>query len=293
LLGGAHRLALAGQDPVLEAHFPTTGGDGDVHATFEALVALVAAPPSMVREALGHPPQTNDVGRSGALVPGFLQVARDTGLPLRLRELGTSAALNLRVDRYRYEQDGMAWGDPASGVRLVDLWDGAAPPLDEPAIIVDRRGCDHDPIDVADEATALALLSYVWPGQDERFDLLRAALDAAVHHPVAIDRADIGDWVEQQLAEPCPGTATVVFNSFVWQYLNGPTRARVIDALAEAGGRARPDAPVAWMRLEPAEAGWPVELRLTLWDGSAASGRERLLATTGGHGGPVTWLDQE
>ena len=34
----------------------------------------------------------------------------------------------------------------------------------------------------------------------------------------------------------------------------------------------------------------PAELRLTLWDGSHTTGRERLLATTGFHGGPLDWI---
>jgi hypothetical protein len=59
----------------------------------------------------------------------------------------------------------------------------------------------------------------------------------------------------------------------------------VREVLEAAGARATRAAPVAWLRLEPAEAGTPTELRLTLWPG----GEEQLLATAGFHLGPVHW----
>jgi hypothetical protein len=130
----------------------------------------------------------------------------------------------------------------------------------------------------------------VWPGQDERFALLRAALDIARQVPPVVDRADAADWLDAQLADPVPGVATVVYHSIFWQYLDGPTRDRIVATLGEAGRRATADAPLAWLRLEPAESGHPAELRLATWDGAAGSGHDRLLATSGFHGGPVTWL---
>jgi hypothetical protein len=285
LLGGIHRLVLAGDLPDLAARYPSTGGDGDADAAWALLRELLRDPPPTVLDAMARPPQTNEVGRSVALVPGFLLVARETGLPLRLREIGSSAGLNLRVERYRYEAGGVGWGTPGSGVRFVDMWDGGRPPLDTPAVVVDRRGCDRDPIDPAHSGARLTLLSYVWPGQTARFDLLGAALDIARDDPVPVDRADAGEWVGQQLREPAAGTATVVFHSIVWGYLDDTRRSAVRSAFETAGARATPAAPVAWLRLEPAEAGFPTELRLTTWPG----GDERLLATAGFHLGPVRW----
>ena len=161
------------------------------------------------------------------------------------------------------------------------------PPLSTQAVIADRRGCDRDPIDATSEDAALTLLSYVWPGQDARFVLLRAALDIARDTPVPVDRAEASSWVEEQLAAPTPGIATVVYHSVVWQYLDDETRLRVKGAIEASGSQATNDAPIAWLRLEPTpDKYFPAELRLTLWPG----GEERLLATSGFHGGPVKWL---
>ena len=60
---------------------------------------------------------------------------------------------------------------------------------------------------------ALTLLSYVWPGQDERFRTLRDALATATTFPVAVDRGEAGVWLPAQLAETHPGVATVGLHS--------------------------------------------------------------------------------
>ena len=83
--------------------------------------------------------QTNEVGRAAALAPGFLTVAVETGLPLRMLEVGTSAALNLRWDRFRYDDGDTAWGDAESPVRLGAVWTRHGAPL-EPA----RRAPERD-----------------------------------------------------------------------------------------------------------------------------------------------------
>ena len=285
-LGGVHRLVLAGRAPELAARFPSVGGDGDAAAAWPALLSVLDTHADAVRDALTRPPQTNEVGRSAALVGGFLVVARDTGLPLRVLEVGSSAGLNLRFDRYWYESNGTGYGDAASPVRFAGLWADGQPPFGVPITIADRRGCDRDPIDARTEDGRLTLLSYVWPGQTERFTMLRAALDVARDVPVAIDRAGIPDWLARRLDEPAPDRATVVFHSIVWQYLTDAERATAEAALATAGERATRDAPLAWLRLEPSAELTHTELRVTTWPG----GEERLLARCHYHLGPVQWV---
>ncbi len=291
LLGGVHRMVLAGDAPQLARHYPSTGGDGDAAAAWWHVRDLVATQPAEVLDALARPPQTNEVGRSASLVPGFLTIAAETGFPLRLLELGASAGLNLRVDRYWYEQDGVGWGDPESPVRFVDLWPHGAPRFETPATIASRAGCDKDPIDTSRPESALTLLSYVWPDQAERIQRLRDALDIATGCSVDIARAAAEDWLPEQLAQPTPGVATVVFHSIVWQYLPEATRARLLATLEAAGTAATEEAPLAYLRLEPSpETYFPAELRLTLWPGATSASASRLLSTSGFHFGQVTWI---
>jgi hypothetical protein len=286
-LGGIHRLVLAGQAQELAARFPSVGGDGDASRAWPGVVDALEAHADAMRDALTRPPQTNEVGRSAALVGGFLVVARDAALPLRVLEVGASAGLNLRFDRYWYEADGATYGDPASPVQFAGLWEDGRPPFDASITIAERRGCDRDPIDAGAEDGRLTLLSYVWPGQTERFKMLRAALDVARDHPVTVDRADIPDWLVGQLREPVPGRATVVFHSITWQYLTDGERAAAEAELASAGARARPDSPLAWLRLEPSADRSHPELRVTTWPG----GEEQLLAHCHYHLGPVRWVE--
>ena len=291
LFGGVHRLVLSGEAPALARHFPSVGGDGDAHAAMEVIREVLAEPPPAVVEALTRPPQTNEVGRSAALASGLLVVAHETGVPLQLREVGASGGLNLRLDSYWYEQDGSAWGRRESPVRFCDLWRGGVPPFSTGAEIVDRRGCDRNPIDPTDPAGALTLLSYVWPEPPERFERARQAMALAAETPVVIDGADVLDWLPAQLADRPPGTALVVFHSVVWQYIDEGTRSAMGHQLDEAGRAATTENPLVWLRLEPRpETYVPAELRLTTWDGNGGPARERLLATTGFHGGPIDWL---
>ena len=124
------------------------------------------------------------MARCTGLIGGFLVVAGETRLPLTVLEVGASAGLNLRFDRYRYASGGAGWGDVRSPVRFEDVFDGAAPPFDAPLSVTERRGCDASPLDPRSDEDRLTLMSYVWPDQTERFELLRAALEIAARDQI-------------------------------------------------------------------------------------------------------------
>lgn len=288
LLGGVHRMALSGEASAIRRHFPSTGGDGDARAAMAELTGLLAEPPPPVLDALRRPPQTNEVGRAAALASGLLVIAERFGLPLRVREIGASGGLNLRLDSYWYEQDGRGWGTPTSAVRFSDLWVGGAPPFAPGAEIVDRRGCDRDPIDTTSDDGALTLLSYIWPEPEERFVRARDAMALARGTEAVVDRAEAVEWLPSQLSAE-PGTVVVIYHSVMWQYVGAEDRSALRSTIFGAGARATAQTPVAWLRLEPTPQTYvPAELRLNVWDGGAEE-PERLLATTGFHGGVINW----
>jgi hypothetical protein len=117
LMGAVHRLVLRGDAPELAAHYPSAGGRP--HDPWPAFRAVLERHAAELRTLVENPVQTNEPGRCAALLGGFLEVARQTGPPLRLLEVGASAGLNLRFDRYRYELGRSTWGPPNSLVRLT------------------------------------------------------------------------------------------------------------------------------------------------------------------------------
>src|SRR3954469_15133891 len=185
LMGATHRLALAGEAPALAAHYPSTDGDGDADAAWKAFIELLEQRPT----DLGQAVQTNEVGRCAALLGGFLMVAEQTRLGLRVLEIGASAGLNLRWDRFRYEAADWAYGDAASPARVPCEYEGGRPPLPTPVWAVECAGWDPAPIDPATDDGALTLLAFAWPEQLERLELLRAAIDVARRPPASVEQA--------------------------------------------------------------------------------------------------------
>jgi hypothetical protein len=285
-LGAVHRLVLSGRAPELAAFYPSAGGTdgGDPGPAF---IRTVAAMADDVRAGLEQPVQTNEVGRAAALVVGFLDVAARAALPLRVFEIGASAGLNLRWDQFRYEggRDGTTFGPADSPVRLDDEYRDPRPFLhDRPVDVAERRGCDARPIDPTTDAGQLLLRGFLWPDQAERFARLDAAIEVAADVPATVDRADAGEWVHARLAAPVPGTATIVYHSIVWQYLSPATAAAVTDAFDGAAARATRDAPLAWVRFEPAaDPTKGVDVTVRTWPG----GEERIVARCWYHGKPV------
>ncbi|MCU1352555.1 MAG: hypothetical protein JWM05_1764 [Acidimicrobiales bacterium] len=281
-LGAVHRLVLEGRLPDLAAQYPSAGGRPDRHlrATFLAAVAEQA---EAIAPLMADGVQTNEVGRSAALLGGFLDLAA-LGLPLRILEPGASAGLNLRFDHYRYESGATAFGPADSPLRFAEPWVGAPPALAGDVIVAERAGCDLEPIDPGTAAGGLRLRAYVWPDQHERLVRLDAALAVAAAVDAPVERADAPAWLAARLARPVPGVTTVVVHSIMFQYLSAAGREAMVRTIDDAGRRAAPDAPFAWLRMEP--GGDRAEIRLTTWPG----GSTRLLATSGFHGPPVRWM---
>ena len=276
LMGAVHRLVLDGTLPELAAHYPSTGGGGDADAAWPVFRRAVDGHRERVRELVQGGCQTNEVGRCTSLLGGFLEVAHRARLSLRILEIGASAGLNLRWDRYRYESQHGAWGDPESPVRFENPF-AVPPPLNRSADVVERKGCDLNPIDPSSEDGALALRSFVWADQLHRLSLLDGAIEAARDCEVVVERMEAADFLERELAQPTPGVATVVFHSVFMQYVEDDSRARIASAI-ESARRFGADAPVHHLAMEPGQLTFEVRL-----DGE-------LVATTRPHGTGVRWL---
>jgi hypothetical protein len=283
-MSAVHRAVLRGEAPELAAFYPSAGGRVDLERVWPAFIDTIEQLADGLHDDMGAAVQTNEVARSAALLGGFLMVADRTGLPLRVLEVGASAGLNLRFDRYRYESGGQAWGDPDSTVRLSGIIEGDSFPWQISAEVVERRGCDASPLDPASDEDGLLLRSFVWPDQLGRFALLSAALEFARSDPLEVEQADAATWTARRLVEPAEGRATVLFHSLVMMYLSDSSRQGMIAAIEDAGSRATAAAPVAWLRMEL--GGDEAEVRLTTWPG----GEDRLIARAGYQGRRLSWI---
>ena len=284
LMGSVHRLVLERRAGELAPFYPSVGGTWEADGGWAAFRALVAERPAEVAEWLDRPPQTNEVGRAAALYGGLLHSPRD--LPVRLVEIGASAGLNLRGDRFAYVgADGGTAGDDASPVVLADAWRGR-PVVPWPELrVLQRVGCDLHPVDVTTPEGRLLLTSYVWADQRARLERLRAAFAVAAQVPVDVRRQGAASFLGGlELQE---GATTVVWHSVVMQYLPPDERRDVNDRIEQLGAAATPTRRLAHVTMEPVGRYpvpvFPVVLRT--WP----EGERRVLGHSVPHGVPTTW----
>jgi hypothetical protein len=285
MLGAAHALALTGQAPELAAFYPSAGGTEspgtDGARAWTALRQTLAEHRSSIRAWLRRPPQTNEVGRGAALVGGLRHIVAEASLPVRLVEVGASAGLNLRADRFHVPGDAGTHGDPSSAVVLAGGWQGTVPPEGRIDVVA-RTGGDLDPIDPATPEGSLTLTAYVWPDQVARLERLRGALTLARQIPADLrQESATATLARTALAE---GSWTVLWHSIFRQYLDQAQRAELGGGVASLAAAATPSARFAHLYLEQSRAGG-CPVTLTTWPG----GRQRVLGMAPPHGLPVTW----
>jgi hypothetical protein len=107
--------------------------------------------------------------------------------------------------------------------------------------------------------------------------------------PPDLVKMDAAEFVRERLAAPQEGGVTrALFHSIVWQYLPDATQQAITAAMEEAGERATPDRPLAWIALETNRETFKHELRVRYWPGGAEPVK---LAEAHPHGAWVEWLE--
>lgn len=315
LLAAAHRLALLRMEPALGLYLPTCGGTapGQPEELWPIMRQALGRHLPEVSAWMQSPPQTNEPGRSAALMFGLLEAMAlvQGDRPIQLFEVGCSAGLNLRADRFGYKGLGgeLLWpasdsGDvdepkseepkshgPKPELIIESAW--ARPPglavqgLAVPVRIERRVGFDLNPLDMSVQDDRMALSSYVWADQVERFRRLGAAIRVAQQTPVELVRSDAAAAVRG--IQPVNGRLTVLWQSVMQQYL-GESEPAFESAVEDLLDHATHRAPVARIAMEkPAERFDPVNQELTLT--IEPHGFRRVIAHVPGHGTPVTPID--
>lgn len=235
---------------------------------------------------LAHPPQTNEVGRSSALIAGLLEFAVGLDEHIDLLELGSSAGLNLLLDRYHHRLGDVHAGDPGSTLRLEPAWQGPGPSL-APINIRNRRGVDLRPIDVRDPDARERLSSYVWAEHQDRQETLQKALQIARTTRADLSADDAAEWLNEALADT-NRVSTLVFHSIAWQYFPESSKRRIKDTLEHWGARTADGTRLGWLSFEIPDGGRHsvAHLRLRVWPERS----DRLLAHASPHGQSVRWF---
>lgn len=275
-----HAIARRGTDPVLSRLYAEQDGDFDA-----AIGRAMAAADADIAAWMRTPPQTNEVGRTAAIMAALMALRARVDMPCDLHELGASAGLNLNLDRYAFDLGGTRVGAPASPVRVAPAWHGPAP---RPRAVTIRsaRGVDLRPLDVDDAEACERLMAYVWADEPDRSERLAQALHLARTHPPRVDHGDIAVWLPAILAAPQDaGTCRVVMHSMALQYLDTDARAAVEQAFVVAGDRATIERPLARIGFEWTPARDAVHLTLTIWP----DGTSRRLATCHAYGAWIDW----
>ena len=252
-------------------------------APYDALREVLLGPEDVKATIRARATQTNEAGRLATLVP--LLASYDG--PLALVEVGASAGLCLYPDRYDYRWPPAGDLLGSGGPTLTCAAQGPVPVPTRHPEIAWRGGVDLNPLDVTDLDATDWLTTLVWPEQEARRGLLRAAIDVVRADPPHLRRGDLLEELSDLLAEASRHGTPVVFHSAVVAYLEHDDRERFAEVMRAhvAAGRCHwvaNESPGVVPEIEPPEP------RLAARFVMAGDGVP--VAWTHGHGLAVDWL---
>jgi hypothetical protein len=270
IMAAVHRLALDRAAPAVARWLPTLGGipprsSADEEMLRREVVAALLANPDALADSLTRTPQTNETGRAALLRCVLSRLDHDR--PVRLREIGASAGLNLRADHLP--------GQP-------DLESGPMP------TIRDRIGCDLSPVDIGTPEGRALLGSYVWVDDVDRFRRLADAMTVAAAVPASVVQMDAAHFVAGLAL--VDSTTTVVWHSAMWVYLPATTQHRILEEIDRLGSDAGPGRSLvhaSWEWAAVPEGVGEFALVTRTWAGGDDDGRPVVLATGMSHGHPA------
>lgn len=288
--GAIHYLLLGGADHELARFYPSIVGD-------RALPAKAAGPvlidfcrtfqAAVVEQVATRLVQTNHVRRCLGLRLALAALSSEVTSPVHLIEVGASAGLILRFDRYGYRLNDHRFGNPRSPVQLAAQLRPAVPvpDLDVLPALASVLGIDLAPSAGADGRRWLEAL--IWPEDHEQRRLLSAALAVVAADPPMIRVGDAIDLLPEIGADLPPGQPRVVFHCATRMHVP-PARRPAFENAINAVGTTGPLWRVSIEGVPPIDprprASRPgTALEITRPDGST-----RLLAVVDGH---LAWID--
>ncbi|HTU29624.1 MAG TPA: DUF2332 domain-containing protein [Solirubrobacteraceae bacterium] len=221
--------------------------------------------------------QTNEPARATAIRFALHEVGRRAGGPVTFLEIGPSAGIQLRFDRWGVCTGGRRFGpaDPALTVETEWRDVNGPPDLDAIVPIRERFGVDLHPVDATDPEERRWLQALVWPEHVDRHAQLGRALDAVAANPPEIIGGDAIELLPQLDLERIAADADlVVFHSMVRIHVPRERRRAFDGAITALAARRR----LFHISLEHSDRG-PALLTL-----SDSAGKDAVLARAHGHG---------
>ncbi|MGD2060933.1 MAG: DUF2332 domain-containing protein [Acidimicrobiia bacterium] len=261
LFAGVQLLMMGGRGGELAAFYPNFPGiapeQGNLETAFRDFVLTHADE----LETIGRNryTQTNECRRCVALVPAIWMLGQES---FHLLDLGTSAGLNLLLDRYRYRWSRVDWG-PADSPVILETENRGEEIVPGGLDVLSRTGLDLVPIDPTDPEERLWLEALVWPEQSDRRQRLRSATGLASSVDLKLVAGSALETLGPALSNLPEGEVAVVINSFVLFQMDVDQQEAVVVIIDEA----RRQRPVLRVSFEPSETA-PGSCEVAIDDGS-------------------------
>jgi hypothetical protein len=289
LFGAVHFLLLRGAQHRLRAFYPDLNGghteSGDPCPAFrDFVVAHRAELEPLIAQRVTN---TNEVGRSALLHPGFRTLAAEAGTPLNLIEIGPSAGLNLIWDRYgvSYNKNGKTLASIAPRAPLViqcELRGEKVPPSNATPQVARRVGLELNPVDLSNTDDRDWLRALVWPDQIARLERLERAIALFREDKPEIRAGDALELLADALRDMPENETVCVYHTIALYQFSRRMKETLNDILTVAGLR-RPIYRLSF-ETESFEGRCPISL-IRYHDGTRI---ERELGHAHPHG---TWLE--
>lgn len=291
LFGAVHYLLLDDESAPLRDYYRDLGGGGAPAEAYRHFRAYVLDHREQIDALLRtRRVQTNVIQRCTALLPAFAAVSEQApGRPLAVIEVGASAGLNLRWDRYAYryqaeDRELVRWGDPASTVQLTaEVRGDNAPPVPDAIEAAWTAGLELDPVDVGDGDAVRWLRALIWPEHVERHARLDAAIAIARDDPPRLVRGDATTDLAALLAEAPDDATLCVFATHALYQMPREGQEQIAEAMRMASLRR----PVAFLTMEGTGVEYS-ELFLHWYEDGERSVTH--LANCNPHGRWIEWL---
>ena len=247
ILAAVHFLLLRGAQHPLRRFYETAGGTASAPSEdpFPDFRAFVEAHRDAITPLIEtRVTNTNEVGRSAILHPGFVCVAREANAPLALIEIGPSAGLNLIWDKYgvRYTKDGKSVTAINADAPLViecELRGDKVPPSSPKPVIGSRLGLELNPVDLSNANDRDWLRALVWPDQLSRLQRLDRAIALFEKEKPPIRPGDALELLSDALASVPRDQVPVVYHTIaIYQFSKEMKEA--LESILTVAGLRRP-----------------------------------------------------